>query len=649
MNRNDLLAELLDCWQDALARGAPVALESLCHNTPELLPELSRRVAILRRFEALRADSAAETKDLNRGATGKGPQLPSPPAELPALPMAGEEFGGYRIVALLGEGGTGQVYRAVDPVLRREVALKVLKPEVAVRPVARERFLREARAMAALRHEHIIPIYQVGEVRGMPFLAMPLLEGETLAARLARDKALPPGDVLQIGREVAEGLAAAHAHGLIHRDIKPANIWLEAPRLAATRSRARSAADQEEGLGVRGNDFRIQLLDFGLAHQETQAEAVTQEGAVLGTPQYMSPEQADGQPLDARSDLFSLGCVLYECGTGQRAFQAATLTAVLAAVAQRQLTRMREVNPLMPDDLSVLIDRLLAKRPEDRPGSAQDVVEEIQAIEGMLETRTAIAPAPAPAARPRRKRRWPWSAAVAAVLVLGLSWAGSLWLKSSPPRKGLTAATDDRIVPVPALAVKKLDVGIWKKNDRNHKLDLSMAGSLPLRAGDWMRIEAETNRPAYLYLIYLDAQGDGSPLFPWRRYDWNDRPAEQKLKELNLPEDPMKSGAPLLEGPSGIEAVLLLAREEPLCPEEVGQLQSLFQEKPPQGKIDPLRGAVWLGLDDRFGHAADRGRPNFDQAVKLVDPVERMRRLVRGELKRFGGEVRGVCYPFQGN
>ena len=215
---------------------------------------------------------------------------------------------------------------------------------------------------------------------------------------------------------------------------------------------------------------------------------------------------------------------------------------------------------------------------------------------------------------------------------------------------------------------------------------LGTAGALPLQTGDWMRIEAETNREAYLYVIYVDAKGEASPMFPWRKYNWNDLPSEEKRSRLNLPEDPKKDGAPLDPGPSGIETVLVLARAEPLSAAEVARLRQLFEKEPElvflpasgartvgftgalsgQGPIlaasalfaertnpnefDSLRGAVWLGAEDRFGNAQDklRARPNQERSVAVLDPVERMRRLVRGELKELCGDVRGVCYPFKG-
>src|SRR5207302_10527593 len=195
-----------------------------------------------------------------------------------------------RVLGQLGAGGMGIVLRAEDPGLKRLVALKVLRPEYAAQPAARVRFIREARAAAKVEHDHIVPIFQIAESNGTAFLAMPLLKGEALSTTLHRVGMLPVPDAVRIGREIAEGLAAAHAEGMIHRDIKPGNVWLE---------------------GSRG---RVRILDFGLARVTAEAgerdQTVTREGAVVGTPAYMSPEQARGFKVDHRTDLFSLGVVL---------------------------------------------------------------------------------------------------------------------------------------------------------------------------------------------------------------------------------------------------------------------------------------------------------------------------------------------------
>jgi serine/threonine protein kinase len=389
------LAAKLDAWQAAQAGEGPLTPEDLCRDCPDLLPEIVRQVAVLRRFEALRVGEDEGTDeyrpagaDTSHDANPAGTSVPTTPRSI-ATPVVGGEFGGFRIVALLGEGGMGRVYRAEDPQLRREVALKVMKPAVAAKPESRGRFLREARAMAAVHHDNVAPIFQVSEVDGVPFLAMPLLRGESLAVRLKREGVLPTADVLHIGREAAAGLVAVHARGLIHRDIKPTNIWLET---------------LPDDSGAARPRWRVKLLDFGLAREQSESDAVTQEGVVLGSPAYMSPEQTDGKSLDPRSDLFSLGSVLYECATGRRSFQEKTFTAILAAVGGHHPPPAYEVNPHVPQELSALIGRLQAKSPADRPPSAHSVAESIHVIEAGQQPGTRSEPPERLSSGPSRRR-----------------------------------------------------------------------------------------------------------------------------------------------------------------------------------------------------------------------------------------------------
>lgn len=267
-------------------------------------------------------------------------------------------LGPYRVLNVLGSGGMGVVFRAVDPDLQRPVALKAMLPALAVGAAARRRFLREGRAAAALDHDHVVHIYQVGEDRGIPFIAMQLLQGESLEDRLQREPMLPAEEILRLGGEIAQGLAAAHAKGLVHRDIKPANVWLE-----------NVARDS----GVE--PARVKLLDFGLARAVSDNAQLTQQGAIVGTPAFMAPEQANGAAVDARSDLFSLGCVLYRMATGQVPFQGCNTLTTLLAVASEQPRPPAELNSTVPPALSALIMRLLAKDAADRPASAREVID----------------------------------------------------------------------------------------------------------------------------------------------------------------------------------------------------------------------------------------------------------------------------------
>jgi TolB-like protein len=303
-------------------------------------------------------------------------------------------LGPYLVRKVLGFGGMGVVLEAEDAQLRRRVALKVLRPVLAAGAAARHRFLREARAAAALAHDHIVPIYQVGEAQGVPYLAMPLLRGESLDSRLKQQGPLPPGEVRRIGQEVAEGLAAAHTAGLVHRDVKPANIWLEA-----------------------GSD-RVKILDFGLVRADNDEVHLSRPGAVIGTPLYMAPEQARGEPADARSDLFSLGSVLYALCTGRPPFVAENSLAVLRSVSEDTPRPVRASNPAIPDELAATIARLHAKDPARRFQSAAAVAEALR--------RQKAHPGKQPATASRR-RRWGVAGAAAVLAALaGLALAQAL-------------------------------------------------------------------------------------------------------------------------------------------------------------------------------------------------------------------------------
>jgi len=285
-------------------------------------------------------------------------------------------LGKYRILGVLGAGGMGMVFKAEDSMLRRAVALKVMLPHVAKNPTARSRFLREARAQAAVEHDHVISIHQVGEDRDVPFLAMPLLKGLTLGDYLKATPRLPLADLLRLTRETAEGLAAAHEKGLVHRDIKPANIWLE------------------------GAKQRVKILDFGLARVTTEGEdgaggePMTKAGSAVGTPAYMSPEQARGLPVDHRTDLFSLGVLAYQMATGEIPFRGHDVMSVLRSLALEPAVPPMERNPEIPKVVNDLILRMLGKSVDERPASADAIAAEIGEIEHALFRPAMAAPAP---------------------------------------------------------------------------------------------------------------------------------------------------------------------------------------------------------------------------------------------------------------
>jgi hypothetical protein len=346
--------------------------------------------ALIERLKARRpAAAATDTAATLPGRPNAGPP-PAPTGDEPtgelydflAPPQGPGELGRlgpYRVTAVLGFGGMGVVFRAEDPQLRRAVALKAVRPGMAASASARKRFLREAQITASLEHDHIVPIYQVGEDRGVPYLAMPLLRGESLDDRLKREGRLPPAEVLRIGREVAEALAAAHEQGLIHRDIKPGNVWLESRK-------------GEPGASALGG--RVRVLDFGLARAAADDQHLTQTGAVVGTPAYLAPEQARGEAADARSDLFSLGCLLYRMATGALPFQGKDTMSTLLALTMQDPTPPRELNPDLAPALNDLILRLLAKDRDQRPGSARVVVRMIVEMEAGVPPAAPAEPPP---------------------------------------------------------------------------------------------------------------------------------------------------------------------------------------------------------------------------------------------------------------
>jgi serine/threonine protein kinase/Leucine-rich repeat (LRR) protein len=289
-------------------------------------------------------------------------------------------LGAYRVLRVLGHGGMGMVLEAEDPQLKRRVALKVMLPGHATDATLKQRFLREAQAAAALEHDHIITIYQVGEDHGVPFLAMPLLKGESLAACLKREGKLPLAEAVRIAHEIANGLAAAHDAGLLHRDIKPANIWLET-RSQESGVRDHATKPRDERSDSRGSG-RVKILDFGLARPVGDDIHLTGTGVIVGTPAYMAPEQARSEKVDHRADLYSLGCVLYQMITGQLPVKGKDTFSMLTALAVDTPVHPREHNPAIPAELCELTMQLLAKNPDARPATARDVQARLKRREG---------------------------------------------------------------------------------------------------------------------------------------------------------------------------------------------------------------------------------------------------------------------------
>jgi serine/threonine protein kinase len=286
--------------------------------------------------------SSAETDEADLPAADLYQAL-SPPSHPEMLGRIGR----YEVEKLLGRGGMGVVFKAFDSELNRPVAIKVLAPHLAGSGAARKRFGREARAAAAIVHEQVVAIHDVEVGATSPYLVMQYVPGESLQSYVDREGPLEACDLIRIGHQIAAGLAAAHSQCVVHRDIKPGNIMLE------------------NGLG------RVVITDFGLARAADDA-SLTHSGIVAGTPHYMSPEQARGEPTDERSDQFSLGAVLYFMATGHPPFRAEQAMAVLHRICHDQPRPVRQINPSIPDELARLIERLLEKKPGRRFADASE-------------------------------------------------------------------------------------------------------------------------------------------------------------------------------------------------------------------------------------------------------------------------------------
>ena len=380
---------------------------------------------------------------------------------------SGTVFGPYRVIEKIGAGGMGEVYRALDPRLEREVALKIISdsflvsdptssPSPAGTPRSRadlshERFLREARAAATLNHPNICAIYDVGEQQGQPYLVMELLHGETLQQYLSHYR-LTPSEVISLGQQAASALGAAHARGIIHRDIKPANLFV-----------VESGRDRKQ----------LKILDFGVAKKQgaeasldsrffdaqnntaTNVSGLTAPGSTFGTAAYMSPEQAKGDPLDHRTDLFSLGSVLYEMATGRPPFGDRSTAGVFAALLTKDPPPVSSLNPAMPSGLDSIIAKLLAKDRDQRYHSAEELGADLEAISVSVASPAGTGPVsvytppPAPASPPLPPaggRRLRSRMLVIGALVLVALGGGIFLFRNHSSVKPAPAAAKDSIV-----------------------------------------------------------------------------------------------------------------------------------------------------------------------------------------------------------
>jgi tetratricopeptide (TPR) repeat protein len=392
----------------------------------------------------------------------------------------GTSLGHYEIIDLLGAGGMGEVYRARDTRLGRQVAVKLLPPELALDPAGMQRFRQEARAASALNHPNILTVHDIGNYEGTPFLVTELLEGQTLRQRLLASP-LRQGEVLDIALQIASGLDAAHKKGIVHRDIKPGNVFL-----------------------TKGG--QVKILDFGLAkllpdsppepHDSAATSmASTVPGQILGTMPYMSPEQVRGEPVDHRSDIFSLGVVLYEMATGRCLFARDTVADSLAAILKEELPEPVEVQPGLPPTLSRAIAHCLEKRPDERFQSARDLAFDLRTIQlDTSERSRALGVGPAAPRRPALR------IAALGALVFLVAAAAYIW------QRHLGATRSVHLEP------QRIAVAVFENRTGDASLD-----PLGRMASDWIiqglsRVEGCEVVPSISILFAQPAEGANRPM-----------------------------------------------------------------------------------------------------------------------------------------
>lgn len=572
---------------------------------PEAEPESAATQALRKRLSELpqhvgTADQPTRARPQDQNPATNEPTQRTPTFGFLAPPLQPDELGrlgSYRILKVLGQGGMGMVFQAEDPQLRRLVALKVMKPDLANGEEARTRFLQEARAMAAVKHEHIVTIYQVGQEGDVPFLAMEYLEGHSLEGWLRAGNRPTVPQIIQFGRQTALGLAAAHERGLIHRDIKPANLWLEGPAL------------------------RIRILDFGLARAVNDDLHLTGTGQVLGTPAYMALEQARGEKVDGRSDLFSLGAVLYRLCTGKFPFPGTTVMAILAALAITEPQPIRQANPEIPADLARLIEELLARTPEQRPESALAVARRLEAMEKQFHPATVAYAPPVP---PQHGRWLSRSLMAVAVVVLLSGLAIRYYPRGNRPHE-----PEPKPVPlaeaapaaIPPTTPVRLHPGGWPLR-QGFGLQVEPLGGrrrdgiLILHPKERIGLKVRADRKCYITLFYRDDKGLTTLLFP------NEDDKHQLLEPGNVRELPRaldgKPGIEATDPSKDLEYLHVVASTEPWKPPEghrgTGSPYVDYETREQRERLD--RGLRGLGLN-----TTDAGKGNTNIISEEVIPL----------------------------
>jgi hypothetical protein len=529
----------------------------------------------------------------------------------------------------------GTVYRARHVPLNREVALKVVRAEK-LTPTMLARLKVEARAVAQFDHPHIVKVYEVGECRfdngdrPVPYVALEYVPGGSLQKRLARET-LAPEEAARLVMLLARAMHHAHQKGIVHRDLKPDNVLLAPP------------ADEPALNTALGCP---KITDFGLALQASSDDRLTQTGSVVGTPAYMAPEQADGRSdLGPACVIYALGAILYRLLAGRVPFEADSIIDVLYQVRHQPPAPLRQFRPDVPAGLEAICLRCLQKKPADRYPSAAALADDLACWLAAAVTGQSTTTLPGFRAPRRSGRRW-WPAVVASVVPLLLAGALAGWwmLGRQKPQPD-----NPSLPPEPFLG--SIDVVMTRPRDPLRQLArLSDPAARPLQAGDEVIIKAKLNRPAYLYVLWIDTEGTVLPVYPWIKGDWKRRPEEKPVRKLQLPEKSTRPGPPVFHvdpGPAGMETMLLLVRETPL-PADVDLAKALSGlGRQGRSREEELNDVAWFENGRLVTREKERAA-NLKDVGESSNPVLRLQYTLR---ERLGGHfeyTRAVTFGNRG-
>jgi serine/threonine protein kinase len=610
------LEQACDRFEAACRAGLRPRIEDYLREMPE-----AGRSALAREIRALERVYC----DGGVPPTACGPDKALGPGPAP-MASTRPEVPGYELMDELGRGSMGVVYRARQRSLNRIVALKMILAGAHAGPAALARFRAEAEAAARLHHPTIVPIHELGEHAGMPYAVLELIEGGSLDRRLS-GAAWPPRAAAELVEALARAIEHAHRRGIIHRDLKPSNILLAA-------------------------DGTPKIADFGLAKMISGDGGQTRTGEILGTPGYMAPEQAEGRrDIGPAADIWALGAILYECLTGRRPFCGSSVLETLELIRSGVPPPPRALCNAIPAALEAICLRCLEKVPAARYPSAAALADDLKRF--LVGEPTSSRPLPPRSNGPARARRTgPIAAAVLLVVALGAvmllpaRWRPATDSRASPP---LAGSIDIVVYESASAGSDSFQPG----DAARQGLRLHERRALPLRPGDWIRIEATVDRPAYVYVVWIDTDSRATPLWPWQSVEWTEMPAKERPRDrLTIPDpESGKDIMPLTPGPPGVEALLLLGRDVPLTPSEneaVRHAMDRYRARQPTAPpATDLAAAVWLENGKRADDEPTRA-PIPDKAASSGDPEVRIRDLMR-ELRPVFPYTRAVCFANQGS